>query len=359
MAVVAGLLLSAPQAAGGGASVDRLDRFRDLARARLATAGLLEAEDARGLSREVYDLLDQEILESLGSGGVFASEGFLQDRVDGFNEAWGGVALRVVRLGRVVAGTFHLGDATEGNSVRVYGTYRGEAVVLGIIHGDGMPALHPLPLATAEKPQFLVVWEGAPTGRGTTPLRIDLVRVGRDSLETVWGTAKVLGSDLQTWSHAVRGHEVRLRYELRYPGWVPGCEGQTEGEDLYRYVPARQTFTLVRRRLYSPWHRQFRAVVDTLFRALHAADGRVLDALVPDARVRAALPAALEPEPACDAPEGSPPAAVSVAATLGVERRPWALTFRRAGSAWRLASAAPVRRGDTMPPRRESDDRHF
>ena len=335
-------LLPVPRATSAGAPVDRLDRFRELAQTRLTASDLVAGDPARGLYEEIYTLLDDEIVESLQSGGVFASEGFLQDRLDAFNQAWGGAALHVMKTGPVVVAAIRLADATEGNSVRVYGGRRGEAALLATIHREGNPILYPMPPARGEVPQFVVVWEAARSGRGTTPVRIDLVRRDRDSVRTVWSTVDVFGADVQAWSYVIRGPEVTLRYEVQYPGWVPGCDGQTEQEDLFRYVAACQTFALVRRQVEHGWHRDFRALVDRFFAALHAANQRTLEDLVPDGRLRALVPRELELEPACDALEGDPPTMISVAAALGAERHPWALTFRRAGAAWRLVAAAPL-----------------
>jgi hypothetical protein len=173
-------------------------------------------------------------------------------------------------------------------------------------------------------------------------VRVDLVRQTGAAVETVWSTADLFGDDLETWSYALHGSELSLRYELRYAGWVPGCEGQTEQEDLYRYVPARGTFALAERRLHQAWHRQFHAAVDRFFEALRAGDGRSLARLVPDPRVRARLPAGLEAAAACDLVQGASPSTVSVPAALRPARRPWALTFRRHGSGWRLVAAGPV-----------------
>lgn len=344
LACVVGVVCSLPAARPtvAGPTVDRLDRFRELARAELTPPGTAEGEHDHRLYRELYALLDEEIVESLASGGVFASEGFLQDRLDAFNEVWGGAALRVIKTGGVVVAAVRLADATDGGSVRVYGGSSRAPALLAAIHRDGSPTLYPVPPAASGAGQFAVLWEGATSGRGTTPVRIDLVRPTGDGVRTVWSTADLLGGDVETWSYAVRGSEVTLRYEIRYPGWVPGCEGQTEQEDLYRYLPARGTFALVERQLYQPWHRHFHATVDRFFAALRAGDDRSLARLVPDPGLRAGVPAGLEPEPACDAVEGAPPSRVSVAAGLGAARRPWALTFRRDRSGWRLAAAAPV-----------------
>jgi len=334
-------LLPGPSPRAAGPTVDRLDRFRELAHAGLTSAGA-GGERVHRVYRELYELLDGEIVDSLASGGVFASEAFLQDRLDAFNEAWGGAALRVIKTGGVVVAAVRLADATGASSVRVYGGGRGVAVLLGAIQRDASPTLYPMPAAAGGAAQFAVLWEGPTSGRGTTPVRVDLVRQTGAAVQTVWSTADLFGDDLETWSYALHGSELSLRYELRYAGWVPGCEGQTEQEDRYRYVPARGTFALAERQLRQAWHRRFHATVDRFFEALRAGDGPSLARLVPDPRVRARLPAGLEAEAACDAVLGAPPSTVSVPAALRPAGRPWALTFRRRGAGWRLVAAGPV-----------------
>src|SRR5260370_32057161 len=93
------LLPGAPPRAAGP-TVDRLDRFRELAHAGLTTAGA-GAERVHRVDRELYELLDGEIVDSLASGGVFASEAFLQDRLDPFHAAWGGAAPRAINAAGV------------------------------------------------------------------------------------------------------------------------------------------------------------------------------------------------------------------------------------------------------------------
>src|SRR5712692_1499047 len=115
---------SVAPAVGAGPS-DRLERFRELASTRLAAppldASVRFAED----ERKIYALLDEEIVENLASGGLFASAGFLADRLDGFVEAWGGAAFRVMRVGPLVIVACHL-DEGGADSVRVYGARAGE-----------------------------------------------------------------------------------------------------------------------------------------------------------------------------------------------------------------------------------------
>lgn len=334
--VLAALLVTLA-AAGARAerAPDRLERFRELA-SRLAQGDLAEPANPADTYGDLYALLDDEIIESLASGGVFASPEFLQDRLDAFGEAWGSVQIRLVRLGRIVVGAFRLTDAGAGNTVRVYGRRRDEAALLATLHGEGRPSMTPLAGAVS---QFLVTWEAVPSGRGTRALRIDLVRAHADGVRVTWSTAGLFPDGLSVRAYTVSPPEIRVRYELRYPGWTPGCEGQTEQEDVYRLVPAQGTVARVSRRQHDVWHRELHAAAAQVFVALAGRDAAALAAVVPDPALRARLPA-LTAEPVCDAAEGGGET-VSVAAT-GADRRPWSLTFRRAGPRWRLTAASPV-----------------
>ena len=116
------LLAGVGDAALGASGVpDRLDRFRELALTRQSRAET-GAEPTADAYREMYALLDEEIVESLASGGPFASPGFLQDRLDAFGDAWGGAMLGVVGVDRLVVGAFQLADAPGVSTVRVYGS---------------------------------------------------------------------------------------------------------------------------------------------------------------------------------------------------------------------------------------------
>jgi hypothetical protein len=323
------LVVADPALAG---RVDRLDRFRELAASRLGLAQLLD-EDAPGEAyREIYALLDDEIVESLAAGGPFASLEFVQDRLDSFAEAWGGATLRLVRAADALVGAFVLDERSAANSVRVYGRLPNEPGLLTALYRAGRPSVHRLPGREA----FLVAWEGPPSGWGTRPLRVELLRREADGVRVVWSTAPLLGDGLRARSWNLRGDELRIRYEVRYPGWAPGCEGQTEVEDVYR-LSADGGFTRVARQEHNAWHRELHATVERLVGALASGDEAALAALVPDRGLRGQLPATLRPEPACDAREGP---AVSVAAVA--DRQPWTLTFRRNGARWRLAGAKPV-----------------
>jgi len=337
--------------ARAGREPDRLERFRELASSRLALGDLAEPDNPAEAYRDIYALLDDEIVESLASGGVFASPEFLQDRLDAFGEAWGGAQIRLARLGRLVVGAFRLTEAGGGNSVRVYGSLYVLVVSLDgrrlLVHRradwkDVWPGRWDVcfgGVAGAGEPQFLATWEGAASGRGTRPLRVDLVRAHADGVRVTWSTATLFPDGLHARAWVVRPGEIRLRYELHYPGWTPGCEGQTEQEDVYRLVPAQGTLTRVSRQQHNAWHRELHAAVTRLFTALAERDEQALATVVPDPALRASLPA-LVSEPACDAADGVRET-VSIAAT-SADRRPWSLTFRRAGVRWRLTAAAPV-----------------
>jgi hypothetical protein len=338
MAVALSLGSTRPDAAG---APDRLDRFRELAASRLGLAQIID-DGAADPYREIYALLDEEIVESLTTGGVFASPEFLQDRLDAFAEAWGTAALRVARLGRLLVGAFTLSErAAAGNSVRVYGRLHDEPALLATLDRGGRPLVFPLAPGAGGAAQFVVAWEGAPSGRGTRALRLDHLREHGDGVRVVWSSADVFGDALVARAYSVRGAEIRVRYELHYPGWAPGCDGQTEGEDVYRLPAGSRSFVRVQRAQHNAWHRDLRAAAATLFDALAAGDQRALATVVPDPGLRSRLPAALRPEPACDAFDGVSPETVSIAAS-GDDRRPWSLDFRRAGDRWRLIAATPV-----------------
>jgi hypothetical protein len=158
-------------------------------------------------------------------------------------------------------------------------------------------------------------------------------------VRVAWSTTELFTEGLRARTWSVRGNDVRIRYELRYPGWAPGCAGQTEQEDVYRLTPVA-VVTRVARREHNAWHRDLHETVDRLVTALAARDEATLATLVPDGRLRGLLPAALRPEPSCDAREGGAGDGVSVAAAA--DGRPWTLMFRRQGGRWRLTGATRV-----------------
>lgn len=323
------------------AGPDRLERFRQLATSRLSTLDLSGSDSSFEPLREIYALLDEEIVESLEAGSVFASEGFLQDRLDAFTEAWGGSSFRILSLvrGNLIVGSFQLSPGPWGNSVRVYRRAGNRAELLTAIHRDGIPQLSLLPSTRAGQGQFLAVWVGPPSPRGTPAIRIELWRQDGERVRAVWSTADLIGLDLYAVAYEVRGHEVVVRYEARYPGWKPGCDGQTEQEDHYRYAPASETLVLVRRHVHNGWHRELHAAVERLLDALRRGDERVLAALGLPPELHRRLPGSLEREPACDVRDGASVPLVTVSATVPGDPRPWAFRFRHTRDGWRLDGA--------------------
>jgi hypothetical protein len=338
LAFLALLVSLAPLVVIAGGPVDRLERFRFLARTRLGPVEILDAERSPEIYREIYALLDEEMVDSVASGGVFASVEFLQERLDGFAETWGGASLKVVRAGPLAIGAFHLGRGSD--SVRLYGRVDGEAGLLKIIQGPGRPVVHTLPPAPDGAPQFVVAWEGPLSGRGSRALRLDLLRQTGEDARVMWTSTDLFPDGLFAREYSVRGREIVVRYEIHYAGWNPGCELQTEQEDVYRLTPTG-VFARAGRQQHNAWHLALHRTVDGLLEAVAGRDGAALAALVPDRGLRERLPRTLEREPACDAPDASNPTTVSVAAVAD-ERRPWTLTFQRSPRGWRLVSAAPV-----------------
>jgi hypothetical protein len=318
---------------------DRLERFRTIAATRLAAAQLVDDAASDETYREIYTLVDEEIVESLSSGGVFASIGFLQDRLEAFSEAWGATVVRVMRVGPLTVGAFQLSDASAGNTVRVYGRLRDEPALLATLSREGRPVVYGLPPA-GTRAQFLVVWEGVPSAHGSRPLRLEVVRQHGDGLRVEWSSTSAFPDGLFVSRWDVRGGEVRVHYEVRYPGWTPGCVGQTEQEDVYRLSSVEPTLVRVARRQVNAWHRDFRVSVARLFSAISADDRQALSGLVPDVAVRTRLPRSLRAEPACDAADGQAPERVSVAASA--ELGPWQLMWERRGTQWRVISATPI-----------------
>ncbi len=340
-AFAVGLALSLAGFSLPATATDRLERFRQLAASRLSALELSGSDSSGEVFREIYALLDDEILESLAAGGVFASEGFLQERLGAFNDAWGGSAFRVLNLpgGNLTIGSFQLSTGAGGNSVRVYRRVRNRAERLAAIYREGIPHLFLMPSTRAGSAQFLAAWVGPVSPRGTPALRIELWRHEGTRVRVAWSTADLLGADFDAISHAVRGQELIVRYAARYPGWKPGCEGQTEQEDHYRYVPTSETFLLVRRRVDNGWHRELHATVERFLAALRQGDAPALSVLGLFPQLARRLPARLEPEPVCDAPDGLSARVVTVSAVAPGDPRPWGLRFRRTRQGWRFAGA--------------------
>lgn len=334
-------LASAPARAEPHGGLDRLERFTRLVQTRLATPDGVEADRAVLLG-ELYELLDAELLDSLASAAVLSDPAVLADRLEALTEAWGGARVQVVKVRDTLAAAVRLVPDGDGNSLRVYRRAHGEARRTATITQPGIPTLYALPRRGRGDPdQVLAVWEGQRSSRGTTPLAIDLVRLDGAVPRTVWTTSDRFDRPLETWDYSVRLPRLVLRYELRYSGWLAGCDGQTEGLDVYRYAPRRGTFVLESRQTRHARHRDLHQAVDRVLAALSRGDARALATLVREPAVRARLPQRLQREPACDATDGDPPGTVSVAARAD-DGQSWSLVFRRARAGWRLWAADRV-----------------
>jgi hypothetical protein len=125
------VFLAAAAPAWAGPSGDRLDRFREIAAARLSVVEDMGGALDPASQAEVDAILDAEVLDSLAAGGPFASIEFIRERLEAFGETWGGAALRAEPLGGgLLAGRFRLSAKGVGNSVRVYGQRQGRPALL-------------------------------------------------------------------------------------------------------------------------------------------------------------------------------------------------------------------------------------
>jgi len=326
------------------AATDGLEAFRDLA-ARLGPAPSDEAVNA------LYRLVDDEIEENLRGGGIFAGPDFIQERLEGFNSTWGGARFRVLRLGaegpRALTVALYGLNGIEGpGSVRVFaGTGAAAALARTITH-PGTPEAYPWPSARDGSSQLALTWVGAPVAPRRYPLRVDVWRAEGTGFTRTWSTELAFPDGLRAADWRLSAGEIALRYDLRYPGWKPGCDGQTEQEEVFRQGP--EGITSVRRQTINAWHRDLSREVTRFFAAVESGDRRALAELVPDASLRARLPGGLVPEPACDVANAETPSSVMVAATQErpdhgtATRSPWSLVWSRQPRGWRLAGAAPV-----------------
>jgi hypothetical protein len=347
--VLAALLIVMPASTASATEAgDRRGRFNELAR-RYAEA--TDPQASEDLLSELFAVVDAEVVDNLRSGGPFASAAFIQQRLEAFSEDWGGVTFLGVQPERggpdaTTLLAITVTRAEPRGSLRIYGRAGGAVSLLTATLRDGALALHAWPRGREGATQFLVSWEGAPTGRGSRLLHLELWQLdARAGARSVWSSGGLFPEGLWAIAFDVARGQFSVRHEARYPGWTSGCAGQTEEEDAYRQPPAGEAPVLMRRRVWNGWHRELHAAVARLLAALGTDDARALAELVPNGAVRARLPRALELEPACDERVPAPAGTVIVAAaTRGGEPAliPWSLTWRRGPRGWRLAAAHPV-----------------
>jgi len=338
------LLVGFAASAWAAPATDRLERFREIALARLAVVENTGDPLDPSVQGEIDAILDGEVLDSLRAGSPFASVEFIRERLDAFSDAWGGASLRIVPLGEgFFLGRFRLSARGVGSSVRLYRSTRGEAALLKAWNEGGVPEVYHWATPPGGGVEFLVSWSGE-AGSRSWPLRLELWRIRGDSIVPVWRSVDRYPDGLWVAHVEVASGRVMLRRELRYPGWKPGCDVQAEEEDRYRAEPGGG-LVLASRQVFNGWHRDLQRSVTRLLAALTSADRRTLAELVPDASVRAGLPPALLPEAACDSQNPDMPGTAVVAAAVPLPaggRSPWSLWWSRGPSGWRLTGAAPV-----------------
>jgi len=334
---------------GSAPAQDRLERFRTLGR-----DGLAAAPDAAARERalhELYELVDAEVLDSLRGDEPFSSLVFIRERLDALMDAWGGATLRVLRVpgapGRapLTIGLYSLAGVEGSGSLRIYVGTGGSASLAASSTQDGVLDAQVWPAGPDHVVRVLALWSGASTGAAFRSLRAELWegRAG-DRVVRAWSTAERWPDGLVVSDWRAQPGALMIRHQIQYPGWTPGCPGQTEQEDHFRLAPSGG-LVLVRQQVINGWAREVGAAADRLFRALAADDARALAALVPSPTLRARLPRSLVPEPLCEQP--APPGARSAVTVAASEisdgrRRPWALSWTRSASGWRLSAAAPV-----------------
>lgn len=335
--------------APAAAAPDRLERFRAVAREHLATA--VDAVERDRAVRDLYELVDAEVLDSLRGDDPFSSVVFIRERLDALMEAWGGATLRVVRIpaagrrGPITVGLYSLVGVEGSGSLRLYvGTGAGASLAAASTQ-DGLLDAQVWPAGADRVARVLALWSGPPAAHGFRSLHAELWAAGEgDRVERAWSTGPQGPDGLRVSDWRTQPGELMVRYQPPYPGWKPGCVGQMEQEDHYRLGPGGG-LVVTRRLVTNAWRRELGTAADALFRALADADARVVAQLVPAAALRARLPASLVPEPLCEqiGPAG-PRGPVTVAATeLRDGRRvPWALAWTRTPAGWRLSGARPV-----------------
>ncbi|MGH7421393.1 MAG: hypothetical protein ACREI4_07180, partial [Candidatus Rokuibacteriota bacterium] len=281
-ALVAALLAGV---AAPAAAQDRLDRFRTVARERLAVA-VGGAERERAVD-ELYEVVDAEVLDSLRADGPFSSPVFIRERLRTMMEAWGGASLRVLRIpgaGRRVPLTLGLYSLTgvEGpGSLRVYAGTGPAAALAASSTQDGWLDAHVWPGGPDGVARVLALWSGPSAAHGVSALRAELWEGReRDRVQRVWSTGTQWPEGLPASEWRTRPGELVVRYEPRYPGWKPGCAGQLEYEDRYR-LAAAGGLVLAGRQVSNGWRRELGGAADRFFRALADGDARALEQLVP------------------------------------------------------------------------------
>lgn len=332
-----------------GAAPDRLDRFRAVAREQLMTAP--DAATRERAVRDLYELVDGEVLDSLRGDEPFSSVVFIRERLDALMEAWGGATLRVVRIpaagrrGPVTVGLYSLVGVEGSGSLRLFvGRGAGASLAAASTH-DGLLEAQVWPAGPDRVVRVLALWSGPPAAHGERSLHGELWQaLEPDRMEREWSTAERDPGGLQVTEWRTQPGELVVRHQPRYPGWKPGCVDQMEQEDHYR-LAADGGLAVARRQVTNTWRRDLGAAAEELFRAIASADARAIARLVPATAVRARLPAVLVAEPVCEqiGPSGARgPVTMAATEVRDGRRVPWTLSWTRSPTGWRLSGARPV-----------------
>jgi len=343
--LVASLPLSATLGVHAAPLRDRLELFLELVRSRLTPPDREETEQVREAIRDVYAILDEEILENLNSEGPFASEAFIQERLEGFTERWGWgrfVIWRPKALPSQFVASIQLTPNGGGSSIRAYARQGGRYTLAHVVQRDAVPIVAEMPAARSGVSHVLVGWVGPPSGRGTSPLLLELVRLDGQGGRSVWSSQSLFPSGLHVLEFQMEPDGFSIRYPGQYPGRKPGCEGETDHGDRYRYDSTREVLQLGARTVMNGWHQEFhQKALRPLLDALNSGNEPMLRSLVPSGALRQQLPPGLTALPVCDdATPQSAPAEIRVSVEAsGTQQVPMQLTllFRKSQRGWLLS----------------------
>src|SRR5437867_8327503 len=154
---------------------DRLGLFTGLDR-QYAEAPDPPVDDP--LLAELFGVVDDEVIENLRSGGLFASVAFIQERLEAFSDEWGGAAFEMAApFGKatdaLMLGLFTLTRGEPRGSLRIYGRSDGPGSLLAVVTREGSVEVSAWPDRNGA-PQFLASWLGPATGRRSRALHLEL-----------------------------------------------------------------------------------------------------------------------------------------------------------------------------------------
>ena len=209
-----------------------------------------------------------------------------------------------------------------------------------VVQRDASPLIGEMPPAGGSSAQLLLAWLGARSGQETFPVNLELVRLSGETGRTIWSSRELFPDGLDVYDLSIGAEEVTVRYPGRYAGRKPGCKGQTERIDTFRYDRAKETMVLGTRRQTNGWHQElYEGAVHPLLDALKRGNASRLTTLVSSAELRRRLPAGLELLSVCD--ESEPPSSptevhISVEPSSG-QPSPLTLLFKKSQRGWALS----------------------